>query len=137
LIIAKTIIGKGIPEVAGSQKDMAKAEQNLSMPPSPALGLPVDQHFFVSDEVRAYFLEHKSVCRLSYNAGKKAFGEWKTQNPEKAALLESRSARPSAADLLVKDSHVSDGRERLRHVLPVATFFNHCGGLTLCYCGKR
>src|SRR5208283_2530452 len=56
LIIAHTLIGKGIPEVAGTQKAHGEAGAKfVDVDRVKELGLPADQHFYVSPEVRAYF----------------------------------------------------------------------------------
>ena len=102
LIIAKTTIAKGIPEVAGTAKGHGEGGAKFSDAARVGLGLPADQHFFVGDDVRAYFADHKKRLVRSYKKWVKTFEAWKAANPEKAALLESRSAAPSAANLLAK-----------------------------------
>lgn len=59
LIMAKTIIGKGIAEVQGPSKGHGEGGAKFSEPARASLGLPADQHFFVGDDVRAYFEGHK------------------------------------------------------------------------------
>jgi len=61
LIIAKTIIGKGIPEVQGTSKGHGEGGAKFADAARAGLGLPAEQHFFVSDEVRAYFADHKKA----------------------------------------------------------------------------
>ena len=102
LIIAKTTIAKGIPEVAGTAKGHGEGGAKFSDAARAGLGLPADQHFFVSDDVRAYFADHKKRLVRAYKKWGKTFEAWKAANPEKAALLASRSAAPSAAHLLEK-----------------------------------
>jgi len=102
LIIAKTIIGKGIPEVQGTSKGHGEGGAKFADAARKGLGLPADQHFFVSDEVRAYFADHKKRLKRSYSKWQKAFSAWSEANPEKAALLASASVKPSAAHLLEK-----------------------------------
>jgi len=101
-IIAKTIIGKGIPEVQGSQKGHGEGGAKFVDAAKPALGLPADQHFYVSDEVRAYFADHKQRLVRAYKKWQKNFAAWSAANPDKAALLASRSTPISAAALLEK-----------------------------------
>src|SRR4051812_45545782 len=50
-IIAKTLIGKGIPEVQGTQKAHGEGGAKFSEEARKGLGLPAE-HFYVSDEVR-------------------------------------------------------------------------------------
>lgn len=100
LIVAKTIIGKGIAEVAGTAKGHGEGGAKFSDTARAGLGLPADQHFFVSDDVRAYFASQKQKLVRSCNKWSKTFKAWAAANPEKAALLESRDTAPSATALL-------------------------------------
>jgi transketolase len=102
LIIAKTTIAKGIPEVAGTAKGHGEGGAKFIDAARAGLGLPADQHFFVSDDVRAYFANHKKALVRAYKKWGKTFEAWKAANPEKAVLLESRNAHPSAAHLSEK-----------------------------------
>jgi transketolase len=102
LIVAKTIIAKGIPEVAGTSKGHGEGGAKFADGARAGLGLPADQHFFVSDDVRAYFADHKKRLVRAYKKWNKTYEAWKAANPEKAALLESHSAKPDAAQLLAK-----------------------------------
>jgi len=102
LIIAKTIIGKGIPEVQGTSKGHGEGGAKFADAARAGLGLPAEQHFFVSDEVRAYFADHKKRLIRAGRRWKKTYEAWRTANPDKAALLDSRSAQPSAAALMEK-----------------------------------
>jgi transketolase len=102
LIIAKTIIGKGIAEVQGTAKGHGEGGAKFSDTARASLGLPADQHFFVSDDVRAYFAGHKQRLVRSCNKWHKTYRAWREANPEKAALLDSASVAPSAAALLEK-----------------------------------
>ncbi len=102
LIIAKTIIGKGIAEVQGTAKGHGEGGAKFSETARASLGLPADQHFFVSDDVRGYFAGHKQRLMRNCNKWHKTYKAWSAANPEKAALLESRETAPSAAALLEK-----------------------------------
>jgi transketolase len=102
LIIAKTIIGKGIPEVQGTSKGHGEGGAKFADAARAGLGLPADQHFFVSEPVKAYFAEHKKRLVRGYKRWTKTYEAWRTANPEKAALVDSRDATPSAAALLEK-----------------------------------
>ncbi len=101
LIIAKTIIGKGIPEVQGTSKGHGEGGAKFSEGARKGLGLP-EEHFYVSPEVREYFKAHKSRLKRAYGKWRKTYEAWRAANPEKAALLDSRNDRISAADLLAK-----------------------------------
>jgi transketolase len=102
LIIIKTIIAKGIPEVQGTQKGHGEGGIEFAASARAGLGLPADKLFYVSEEVRAFFAGRKR--RLVRAAGRwhKAFKAWRAANPERAALLDSAGAKPSAAHLLTK-----------------------------------
>jgi transketolase len=102
LLIIRTIIAKGIPEVQGTSKGHGEGGAKFSDSARAGLGLPADQHFYVSDDVRAYFAGHKARLLRAYNRWRKGFKAWQGANPEMAALLASASAKPSAAHLLTK-----------------------------------
>jgi transketolase len=102
LIIARTIIGKGIPEVQGTAKAHGEGGAKFADTARAGLGLPADQHFFVSDEVRAYFAGHKARLVRAYNRWYRIFKAWREANPDKAALLDASSAHPTAAHLIEK-----------------------------------
>lgn len=102
LIIAKTIIGKGIPEVQGTSKGHGEGGAKFADAARAGLGLPADQHFFVSDDVRSYFADHKKRLVRAYKKWDKTFQAWAAANPDKAALLESSKKQPVALDLLAK-----------------------------------
>ena len=102
LLIARTLIGKGIPEVQGTAKAHGEGGAKFADSARAGLGLPADKHFFVSDDVYTYFAAHKK--RL-VRAGKKwhtQFKAWRAASPEKAALLDSAQTFPTAAHLLEK-----------------------------------
>ena len=100
LIIAKTIIGKGIAEVQGTSKGHGEGGAKFADAARAGLGLPADQHFFVSEEVRAYFAEHQKRLSRAYNKWQKLYKAWAEANPEKAELLASRDHAVDVAALL-------------------------------------
>ncbi len=102
LIVAKTEIGRGIPEVAGTAKGHGEGGAKFSDGARAGLGLPADKHFYVSEDVQAYFADHKKRLVRGYKRWLKTFTAWAEANPEKAALLESRAVAPMATDLLTK-----------------------------------
>ena len=105
LIIAHTIIGKGIPEVQGTQKAHGEGGAKFGAAARTGLGLPADEPFFVSGDVRDYFAGHKQRLVRRYNKWNKLFKVWRAANPDMAALLESAPHLPSAAHLLEKIPH--------------------------------
>ena len=99
LIIAKTLIGKGIPEVAGTAKAHGEGGAKFIDAARKGLGLP-EEHFFVSAETRAYFADHAQKLAAAYDAWKATFAAWQQANPALAARLASANDVP--ADLLGK-----------------------------------
>jgi transketolase len=102
LIIARTQIARGIPEVAGTSKGHGESGAKFVDQARINLGLPGDQHFFVSDEVKTYFAEHKKRLVRGFKKWEKTYEAWRTANPEKAALIDSRGVKPSAPALMEK-----------------------------------
>src|SRR6266516_37251 len=98
-IIAHTLIGKGIPKVAGTHKAHGEAGWKFVDAARKGLGLP-DEHYFVSQEVRDYFAEHKKKLLADYDRWEKVYNEWRQKNPDKAKLLDDGIERKVPADLL-------------------------------------
>jgi transketolase len=86
LIIAHTVIGKGIPEVEGTQRAHGEAGKEFVEAARERLGLPA-QSFYVSEEVRAYFSERRKAQRLEYEQWLACFEAWEQANPELAETL--------------------------------------------------
>lgn len=91
LVIAKTLIGKSIPEVAGTQKAHGEGGAKFIDAARKNLGLP-EEHFFVSGDVKAYFAEHGKTLASQYDAWCKTFSAWKESNPKLAEELGSSRA---------------------------------------------
>src|SRR6266404_4142427 len=102
-IIAHTLIGKGIPEVAGTYKAHGEAGAKFVDAARKGLGLP-DEHYFVSQEVRDYFAEHKKKLLADYARWEKIYSEWRKKNPELAKMLDDGIDRKVPPDLLSKVS---------------------------------
>ena len=98
-IVAKTLIGKGIPEVAGTNKAHGEAGVKFVDAARKGIGLP-DEKFYVSKDVRAYFAERKKALKNEYSAWQEIFKGWRTANPELANLLDQGLRRSTPADLL-------------------------------------
>jgi transketolase len=88
LIIAKTLIGKSIPEVEGTQKAHGEAGAKFTEAARKALGLPAEP-YYVSPEVAAFFAERRKELDAAYAAWGKTFDAWKAANPQLAAELGS------------------------------------------------
>ncbi|MBV9998175.1 MAG: transketolase [Verrucomicrobia bacterium] len=98
-IVAKTVIGKGIPEVAGTNKAHGEAGVKFVNAARKALGLP-DEKFYVSNEVREYFQRRKAELKRAYDDWQERFAAWKKANPELAKILHQGVTREIPADLL-------------------------------------
>ncbi len=98
-IEVKTLIGKGIPEVAGTAAGHGEGGAKFAESARQGLGLP-EETFYVSDEVRAYFAAHKSALQAKRQEWDAVFAAWEAANPEKAALLQSGLAREVPSDLM-------------------------------------
>ncbi|PYL46362.1 MAG: transketolase [Verrucomicrobia bacterium] len=100
-IISHSLIGKGIPEVAGTYKAHGEAGAKFVDAARKGLGLP-DEHYFVSKETHAYFAEHKKKLIGDYARWEKIFNEWRQKNPELAETLDNGIERNVPKDLLSK-----------------------------------
>lgn len=87
LIIAKTLIAKGIPEVAGTFKGHGEAGVNFAAEARAGLGLP-EETFHVSESVRDYFDQRQRDLARQYDDWEKTYRAWKSDNPDSARLLE-------------------------------------------------
>ncbi len=101
MIIAQTLIGKGIPEVAGTAKAHGEAGAKFVDEARKNLGLPAE-HYFVSAETREYFAKHKKSMVRQYKRWEKSYKEWRRQNPEQAQLLDDALDKKVPVDLLAQ-----------------------------------
>ncbi|XHR28053.1 MAG: transketolase [Chthoniobacteraceae bacterium] len=98
IIIAKTVIGQGIPEVAGTSKGHGEGGAKFAEAAKKGLGLPEDS-FYVSCDTKAYFAEVKKARQADYEAWQATYAAWRAANPDQAALLDSGVAQEIPADL--------------------------------------
>ena len=103
LVIFKTTIAKGIPEVENSAKGHGEGGAKFADAARKGLGLP-EEKFFVSKETYEYFgkaLERRAQVRKEWD---ELFAKWQKANPELAAKLEKcvnkKKDAPSAEELL-------------------------------------
>jgi transketolase len=87
LLIAKTLIGKGIPEVSGTNKAHGEAGVKFVTASRKALGLP-DETFFVSPETLAYFEKHRAELAAAHASWEKTYAAWRSANAELAQELD-------------------------------------------------
>jgi transketolase len=99
VIIAKTIIGKGIPEVAGTAKGHGEGGAKFADAARAGLGLPADEHFYVSAETRAFFAEKKAASNAAFAAWQETYDAWASANPALAAELTDCLAKAVPVDL--------------------------------------
>jgi transketolase len=99
MIIAKTVIGKGIPEVAGTAKAHGEAGAKFVDEARKNLGLP-PEHYYVSEETREYFSKHKKRLIRQYRRWEKTYKDWQAKNPEQARLLDDAINKKVPGDLL-------------------------------------
>ncbi len=127
-IIARTLIGKGIPEVAGTAKAHGEGGAKFIDAARAGLGLPADEHFFVSQEVRDYFAALKKRRGTARKKWQKSFDAWAAANPTLAAELNAaRNGTLSAEELLnVIPEYPAEGKAATRN----------CGGEILNHIAK-
>ncbi len=106
LIIAKTLIGKGIPEVAGTAKAHGAEGKEFSEKARKNLGLP-DEPYYVSASVKEYFLARTQDLLKAYAIWEETFEQWKSANPDKSELLDSAINGDCPKDLLGCIPHFS------------------------------
>lgn len=89
LIILDSVIGKGAPSKQGTsgvhgsplgEEEARKAKE--------ALGIPLDQPFWVAPEAYAYFKAHRMALEGEYQNWQARFEAWRSANPDLAAELE-------------------------------------------------
>jgi transketolase len=86
-IIARTLIGKGIPEVSGTSKAHGEGGVKFVAEARRALGLP-DETFFVAPETRGYFACHKTGLKAAHAEWLKKFDAWRAANLDLAKELD-------------------------------------------------
>ncbi|MEZ6115155.1 MAG: transketolase [Pirellulaceae bacterium] len=99
LIVAKTEIGRGIPEVAGTAAGHGEGGAKFAESARKGLGLPAET-FFVSDEVKAYFAEHQQSLAKAYDAWNATYSAWRSANSTLAAELDAGVNQEVPADLM-------------------------------------
>jgi transketolase len=100
-VTVRTLIGKGIAEVAGTQKAHGEGGAKFVDEARKKLGLP-EEHFYVSDEVKAFFAGHASELAAQHAAWSKTYEAWRAKNAALAQQLDDALARAVPKDLLAK-----------------------------------
>lgn len=102
LVIFKTIIAKGVPEVEKSAKGHGEGGAKFADAARKNLGLP-EEKFFVSKSTYDFFNSLKSARTRACKKWEKSFKAWQDANPEKADELNaciSKRGTDSAEELL-------------------------------------
>ncbi len=99
IIIAKTEIGRGIPEVAGTQKAHGEGGVKFADEARAALGLPAET-FYLSNEVKGAYAEKVAANKESFTAWEDTFSAWSSANPELAAELTAGISKSVPSNLL-------------------------------------
>jgi transketolase len=86
LIIAKTLIGKGVPEVEGTQKAHGEGGAKFYDAARKGLGLPAEP-YYVSSAVQSFFAAREKELEARYNDWTKTFRAWTEKNPKLAETL--------------------------------------------------
>ncbi len=125
IIIARTLIGKGISEVAGTAKAHGEGGAKFVDAAKKALGIPEGTHFHVSDDVRAYFADLKSRRTRIHKRWNKTRAAWAAANPALAAELDAALAHNYSADDLLKlvPEYPAEGKAATRNC--GGEIFNH------------
>ena len=98
VIIAKTEIGRGIPEVAGTAKGHGEGGANFAESARKGLGLP-DETFFVSEETKAYFAAQNEGRVAEFTQWEATFAAWSAANPALAEELQAGVSNIVPTDL--------------------------------------
>ncbi len=98
-IIARTLIGKGIPEVAGTAKAHGEGGAKFVDAARKGLGLPENEHFYVSPETRAYFENHKENLVDAYEEWQSKYQVWQAAHPVRDKELNDALENNLPADL--------------------------------------
>lgn len=89
LIIAKTVIARGVPGFEGTTKGHGEGGAKVWAEAHANWGLPTDQRYYVSEDVREYMAERKAAREAAYAEWKALYESWRAAFPEKAAELDA------------------------------------------------
>jgi transketolase len=101
LVVAHTLIGKGVPEVAGTQKAHGEGGAKFVAEDRKKLGLP-DERYFVSPEVRTFFAERGKALAEAHAAWSATYAAWRASNPKLAQGLDEAIQHHVPVDLAAK-----------------------------------
>ena len=101
VIVAKTEIGRGIPEVAGTAGAHGEGGAKFAEEARKGLGLP-EENFYVSEETKAFFAEKAADRKAAFDEWQSTYDAWAAANPELASELEDGVAKTVPTDLSAK-----------------------------------
>ena len=99
VIIAKTLIAKGIAEVAGTAKGHGEGGAKFIVAARAGLGLPAGESFYVSSATEAFFAAKKATSQVAFEAWLVTYDAWAAANPELADELTAGLAKSAPTDL--------------------------------------
>jgi len=99
VIIAKTVIGKGIAEVAGTAKGHGEGGAKFITAARAGLGLPAAEHFYLSQDTQNFFAAKKTASKALFEAWQLSYDAWATANPDLADELTDGLAKAVPTDL--------------------------------------
>lgn len=136
LIIAKTVIAKGVPGFEGTTKGHGEGGAKLWAEAHANWGLPTDKQYYVSEDVRAYMAELKAEREARYAEWKEMYDAWRLASPAKAAELDAccelsvHSMEPAVSSAMIPEFPAgaklatrASGAEAENHLA------QHCPGL--------
>lgn len=102
LIIARTVVGKGIEEVQGTTAAHGEAGVAFQALAREKLGLPPHELWHVSSGTKRFFTEHKQQLQQKYDAWTEQYSAWRAANPKLAEELEGIKNKkwPKADEIL-------------------------------------
>lgn len=98
VIIAKTEIGRGISEVAGTAGAHGEGGAKFAEAARAGLGLPANT-FYVSDETKAFLAAQTEAKVAAFNEWQATYDAWAAANPELALELEGGVGKVVPTDL--------------------------------------
>ncbi|MEE2623995.1 MAG: 1-deoxy-D-xylulose-5-phosphate synthase N-terminal domain-containing protein, partial [Verrucomicrobiota bacterium] len=107
VIIAKTLIGKGIPEVAGTAAGHGEGGAKFAEAARQGLGLP-EETFYVSEGTREFFAARCEASQDEFAAWEKTYTEWTAANPALAEELQNGISKSVPSDLLERIPEFDD-----------------------------
>ena len=112
LIVAKTEIGRGIVEIAGSQKAHGEGGVKFIDAARELLGLPADEDFYISPEVRDYFGEMKVKHAEQHAQWQKQYEAWGEDNPQTQSRVGDQFERRDSGRFVGVDPRILLAKRR-------------------------